>query len=131
MSTTNLPPDNSQNLQEHNYFAWFNKYHLKNLEKSYEAIDEEYDKHPLGEGFSQDTIKELLLLLDNFILFSSYFPNGSTENEIMIKIIGSRKKFESDYLNKEANEMSYWDVQQLKSDSFEILNYMNAMCEDE
>jgi hypothetical protein len=131
MNKQHLPPADAPDWDSPYNFAWFKFHHLESLQKYTEDITQEYKKHPLGKGFPQDAVKRLLDLTDQLIKLNPWLPNTGGGAGEMSKIIQARKNFEADYLNKPANNASYWHAQEIDMMATDIFNYMDMMCEDE
>lgn len=131
MNKNSIPPADAPDLNGPYNFLWFKFHHLENLRTQSQAISNFYAALPESESLTQEGIKSLLGLLDSFITFSPWLPDSGGGQDEMNEIIISRKKFELKYLNKPANEDSYWAVQEIELATSGIVDYMDAMCEDE
>lgn len=126
----NNPPADQPNYGGPFNFKWFKFHHLRTLENHYNALENQYKRLPLGEGYSQEEIKIMLVHLDELIKLFDYLPDTRGGQGTMNEVIKSRDSFKSNYLNKDLNKMSFLDVQDIIFNVFTIYNYMNALCED-
>lgn len=125
----NNPPADQQYIDGFYNWEWFKQHHFDSLDKYYKLIEEQYAQLPLGKGYPQDEIVKLLHHLDELIKLYDCLPGSSGGQGTMNEVIKGRQKFEADYLNKDVNNLSFLEAQEIIFKVFTIHNYMKSMCE--
>ncbi|WP_298954577.1 hypothetical protein [uncultured Nonlabens sp.] len=111
------------------YFGWFKFHHLNTLKKHHTLIKEHYKTLPSGKGYHKEDIELLLNSLDELIKLYDWLPNTAGGTDAMDKVIKYRKEFEELYMNKNADDSSYWLAQEIIFKVSTIYNYMDSICE--
>ena len=128
----NIPPANQPDWDNasFDYFQWFKIHHLPTLEKYHTLLEQQYEGLPVGKGYDQMQLSNMLGYLDELIRLQDWLPDTEGGIETMDKVIRDRNQLEELYLNKATNDQSYWLAQEVKLKVFELYNYMSALCED-
>lgn len=130
MSNTQIPAADAPDWGGPYNFAWFRLHHLNTLREHLKALQKLYKTLPLGKGVEPDTIQEFLGILDKLIQLQPWLPETSGGGGSMREIKAARLKFEKDYVGAETIAKSFWELQEIISEVFSVVNYMEAVCEE-
>lgn len=110
---------------------WFKVHHLTTLERHAQALDALYKAHPAGEPFQARHVAALLVPLDGLATLDDWLPDGEGGRGAMDKILRARQGLRDALGGSREAPVSHWQVQELNLAVCGLVDYMQAMCEDE
>jgi|GEM_PF-5625910 len=112
-------------------FEWFRENHLNDLRDIYGELSKIYESSQPGEAFTQKMVKEFLAVVERLVPYDEFLPAGGGGLPQLETALAKSDEFRERFLNKPEDEASYWFAQDIESEVFTIVNYMEAICLDE